>query len=62
MMSVIHRLAGRLFQRAGSAVGDTGVGEGRRDQSLEELEVCCWCELSLQNQTGASVLSFGAES
>lgn len=58
MMSVIHRLAGRLFQRAGSAVGDTSSGEGRRNQSQEELEVCCWCELSLQNRTGASVLNF----
>lgn len=60
MMSVIHRLAGRLFQRAGSAVSDTGAGEGRHNQSQEELEVRCWCELLLQNRIGASVLSFGA--
>lgn len=40
MMSVIHKLAGRLFHRAGPCLGDIGSGEGRNDQPQEELEAC----------------------
>ena len=54
-MSVIHRLAGRLFQRARPCLGDTGSGEGRHDQPQEELEACCWSEFSFWSWTGAWV-------
>ena len=54
-MSVIHRLAGRLFHRAGPGLGDTGSGEGRHYQPQEELEACCWREFSLWTRTGVWV-------
>lgn len=44
MMSVIHKLAGRLFHRAGPCLGDIGNGEGRHDRPQEELEACNWSE------------------
>lgn len=41
------------FLRAGSAVGDTGSGGGRCDQSQEELEVCCRCEVVVVELNGS---------
>lgn len=43
-MSVLHRLAGRLFQRGGPCLGNTSGGEGRHCQPQEEPEVHCWSE------------------
>ena len=54
-MSVIHRLAGRLFHRTRPCLGDTGSGEGRHDQPQEELEACCWREFSFWSWAGAWV-------
>lgn len=54
-MSVIHRLAGKLFQRAGPSVRDTDSGEGRHEQPQEELEARCWREFSFWSWAGACV-------
>lgn len=43
-MSVLQRLAERLFQRAGPCLGDSSGGEGGYYQSQEESEASCWSE------------------
>lgn len=43
-MSVLQRLAERLFQRAGPCLGDSSSGEGGYYQSQEESEASCWSE------------------
>lgn len=54
-MSVIHRLAGRLFPRAGPCLGDTVSGDDRHDQPQGEREACCCSEFSFWSGAGARV-------
>lgn len=43
-MSVLQRLAERLFHRAGPCLGDSSGGEGGYYQSQDESEASCWSE------------------
>lgn len=52
MMSVIHRLAGKLFHRAGHCAGDADGGEDGHERPREELEACRWCEFSPWSRAG----------
>lgn len=55
MMSVIHRLAGKLFHRAGPCAGDADGGEDGHERPREELEACRWCEFSLWSRGGSGI-------
>lgn len=52
MMSIIHRLAGKLFHRAGHFGGGGDGGEDGHERPQEELEAYCWCEFSPRSCAG----------
>lgn len=55
-MSVIHKLAGRLFHRGGPCLGDMSGGEGTHHRPQEELEACHSSELPFWNLTEHGVM------